>query len=245
MIDLHCHLLPGVDDGAPDLETALEMAQLLVRAGFSEVAASPHFGEGPGGDVAVERAAETRALLQGAIEKAGIPLGLLPNAEHYVSPALFERAAAGLLTPIGGRGRWLLVELPWERIAQPEVVLFRLQAKGWKLLLAHPERYGYMEPAALRGLVERGVRMQLEIGSFIGAFGDRAARRAEDLMARGHAHVLATDLHRPKQGEDWLAAGLAAVSRRYGAEALTRGTLTNPRALLADAALEDVEPLVS
>ena len=146
MIDLHCHLLPGVDDGVPDLEHALALAERLVAAGFTHVAPSPHFGGGPGGDVWPARASEVRSELQAAFDAHGIKLKLEPNAEHHVCPALFERLAEPhSMTAVGGRGRWLLTELPWEQLPQPETILFRLQAKGWKLLLAHPERYSYLE----------------------------------------------------------------------------------------------------
>ena len=74
MLDLHCHLLPGVDDGAPDIETSLTMARTLVAAGFSAVAPSPHYGEGPGGDVPIAVADSRRELVREALASAEIPL---------------------------------------------------------------------------------------------------------------------------------------------------------------------------
>lgn len=235
VLDLHCHLLPGVDDGAPDLATALAMGRALVDAGFTEVAVSPHYGEGPGGDVPIDRARVVRAEVQTALDAAQIPLQLLPNAEHHVSALLFERIAQGAVVPVGGQGRWLLTELPWAPMPQVETALFRLQVKGFQVLLAHPERYRYVELETLARLVERGVRLQLELGSFVQAYGRRAFRRASALMEQGLAHVLASDLHRAQDAAAYLRTSLAYVSSRYGEKALRRGVCDNPVALVSDA----------
>jgi protein-tyrosine phosphatase len=243
MLDLHCHILYGVDDGAPDLDTAVEMARCLADAGFRRVAASPHLGLGPGGDVRPGLARERREVLNARLRGEGIDVQILPNAEHHVTPELFERLKAGDVVPVGGAGRWLLVELPWQAIPDPETILFRVQLLGYRLLLAHPERYGYVDVGMVRRLVQRGVRMQLELGSFVGVYGGRAQARAEELMQQNLGHVLATDLHRPKQAEIWLAQALGVVRKRYGQAALERGTLGNPEAIVADAATDSVGAL--
>src|SRR6185369_11691535 len=95
MLDLHCHILPGVDDGAPDLPSALAIARAMVAVGYTHVAASPHTGGGPGGDVPPALNARTRALLTEALAEAAIPLQLVANAEHLVGPTLMERLPAG------------------------------------------------------------------------------------------------------------------------------------------------------
>ena len=229
VIDLHCHLLPGVDDGATDLPTALAMGELLVAAGFTHVASSPHSGEGPGGDVAPAAAEQARIALQEYFRQSGLPLTLLANAEHHVSPLLFDRIARGGVVPIGGSNNWLLVELPWQWMPNVDGVLFQLQLRGYHVLLAHPERYGFLDVKALRPLAERGVKLQLELGSFVGRYGSRAASRAQRLVQEGVAHVLATDLHRP---QTWLGDALAEVARCFGDDALQRACATNPQAIL-------------
>ncbi len=239
MIDLHCHLLPGLDDGAVSMESSVEMARQLVDAGVSTVAPSPHYGEGPGGDVPVEAATRVRELLQERLRREGLELELLPNAEHHISPALFERVDRGEVVPLGGRGRWLLVELPWSPVPNAEDILFRLQMKGYRLLLAHPERCGYLEPRSVERLVERGVKLQIELGSWVGVYGRRAQKRARRFGDRGLAHVVASDLHRP---EVWIGAGMRAFVKRYGQAGLARAMQTNPRGLLADVSPEEVLP---
>jgi protein-tyrosine phosphatase len=242
MLDLHCHILPAVDDGAVSLEAAVGMARVLVRCGYTAVAPSPHYGEGPGGDVTIERAVEARRALTERLAAEGVALDLLPNAEHHVTSDLLTRADAKRIVPIGGHGPWLLVELPWHKIPDPEGALFRLQAKGFRLLLAHPERYNYLELDVTERLVQRGVKLQLELGSFVEVYGDRALQRAKKLAERGLGHVLASDLHRPEDAEAWLASSLAAVDKRYGKPARLRACEQNPRAMVEGAALDAIVP---
>ena len=244
MIDLHCHILPGVDDGAPNLEVALAMARALVSVGFSAVAASPHIGTGPGGDVSPSIASGARAGLSIALEQCGVPLTLLPNGEHQLSTELFDRLGTSDVTSIGGRGRWLLTELPWGGLANLESVLFRVQTKGWRVLLAHPERFDFLSLDTLQRLCERGVRLQLDLGSFVGMFGDAARERAMELVEQGGAHVLATDMHRPDDGEAWLSSALKAVLKHFGREALVLGTETNPQRILEDVAPDSLPSIV-
>ena len=155
MLDLHCHILPEVDDGSHCMATSLQMAKLLVEAGFQGVAPSPHSGIGPGGDVSIARACAKRKELKERLAKEEISLELYPNAEHHVSPELFQKIALGEVVPIGGKGSWLLVELPWSYLSQVEHAMFRLQALGFKVLLAHPERYQYLETGMVERLVQR------------------------------------------------------------------------------------------
>jgi protein-tyrosine phosphatase len=241
MLDLHCHLLPGVDDGAADLGVALEMAQVLVEAGFVAVAPSPHMGAGPGGDVSPQLATERLGELRRELHAAAIDLELLANGEHYVSVELFERIAAGEVVTVGGQSRWLMVELPWGGLADVEGVLFRLQTRGYRLLLAHPERAAFVDLDTLARLVDRGVRIQVEIGSFVGGYGVVEEERAWTLLERRLVHVLATDLHGPEGASEWLPAALAEVAR-HSAEALQRATLDNPRRIVADAPANAIEP---
>ena len=242
MLDLHCHILPGVDDGAADLDAAVAMARCLSAAGYDAVAPSPHFGEGPGGDVSREQAAAGRVQLAERLAAEGIELQLLPNAEHHVTMELLARIDRGEVQPIGGDGKWLLVELPWQPLTDPEGVLFRIQSKGYRLLLAHPERYRYLELDVIERLVERDVKMQLEIGSFISLYGKQAHFRALAMTDRGLSHVLASDMHRPDDAAAWLSGGLRAVADRYGKRAVQVGAADNPRALAGGALAADVHP---
>ncbi|MEO1483017.1 MAG: CpsB/CapC family capsule biosynthesis tyrosine phosphatase [Myxococcota bacterium] len=241
MLDIHNHALPAVDDGARNIEEAMEIVRGLASCGFTAIASSPHHGGGSGGDVSQERADAARAELRERMALEELNLELLPNSEHCVTPELFERMADGTpVTPIGGASRWLLVELPWEGIPRIDEQLFRIQTKGYRIVLAHPERYQFMEPAAALSLVDRGIKLQLEIGSFVGVYGDRARKRAETLLES--AHVLASDVHRPEQCE-WVKESLKYLRREYGEALVDLGCEGNPRALVNDASGDAIRPL--
>jgi len=219
------------------------MAAALVDAGFTRVAASPHAGEGPGGDVSADAASLAREKLQQTLHQQGIGLELLANAEHHLSAAMLDRAARDEVVPIGGTGHWLLVELPWQQLADAPAALFRLQSAGYRLLLAHPERHSYLALDTVADLVDRGVRIQLELGSFLGQYGRQAANRAEMLVERSQAHVMATDLHTTKSAQQ-LPKMLARVASLFGSELLQQATQSNPEAILNDSEPYEVGALV-
>lgn len=240
MLDIHCHILPGVDDGSPDIESSVAMAEALYGAGFRQIAASPHYGEGSAGDVPIELATEKRKELQGALDDAGVEMKILPNAEHHLRPSLFDRMDSGAVVPIGGAGRWLLVEFPWQSIPKPEEILFRVQMKGYRVILAHPERYQYVEPPLVERLVSRGILLQLELGSFADLYGRRARKRALRYADGGMCHVLASDLHRPQGATQWLGDAMKVVRKRYGDHGMAQALDVNPNLLLQDADPGDV-----
>jgi protein-tyrosine phosphatase len=242
MLDIHCHILPGVDDGSPDLATSLEMARILVEAGFEGVAPSPHLGEGPGGNVGIQKAVEKRQFLQSQLIQNDIPLRLYANAEHHITPTLFSRIDTGDVVPLGEGGRWLLVELPWKSVPRVEDIFFRLALKGYFLILAHPERYSYLDVDTVGRLVDRGIKMQLELGSFVNLYGRRAKQNAEKILSKHWGHVLATDMHHAKDTRAWLAKSLKLLRKRYGQKLLDEGVRDNPMALLKCAQPHTVEP---
>ena len=243
MLDIHCHILPGVDDGSPNMEVSLEMAEILYKAGIRKIAASPHYGEGSAGDVPIEVATERRQELNHALVEAGIDIEILPNAEHHLRPSLFDRIDAGAVVPIGGKGKWLLVELPWQPIPNPEEIIFRIQMKGYRVILAHPERYKYIEPPMVERFVDRGILMQVELGSFADLYGRRARKRAIRYADKGQCHVLASDLHFPRDAEKWIAKSAKYVRKRYGDDGFMRMFSENPPLLTNNADHCDVVPL--
>jgi protein-tyrosine phosphatase len=231
VIDLHCHLLPGVDDGPPDLDTALELARLQVAAGVETVAVTPHVSP----DVPTEPDAIEHGVaeLTGALTAAGIPLTIATGAEIDVRCALELQDEELRRLALGG-GPWLLVEAPLGRVSVPlELVVGRLLDHGHAVLLAHPERSPAIQrdPALLRRLVGAGVLTQLTATSFTGRFGGPVQRFAERLLDEGLVHSVASDAHDPRRRtpgmrEPLLEAGL-------GEEAVRLLTETVPAAVLA------------
>ncbi|MCK8502840.1 tyrosine-protein phosphatase [Myxococcus fulvus] len=235
-VDLHCHLLPGVDDGARSLEDALEMARALVDLGFSTVAPSPHARpEYAPVDVVEARLAELTA----ALARERIPLTLGRNAENVLDDA-FLRALGTPAARMLGAGKVTLVELPYTAPvpALPDI-LFRIRTKGVVPLIAHPERCVEFERKGRAAeAVRTGARLQLDVGALIGRYGPTAKKLARAFLDEGLYAVAATDLHGPVGARDWLGRSLAELVGRVGEQTAVRLLRDNPSRLLAGESLE-------
>lgn len=234
---MHSHLLPGIDDGAPDLAHALELAQAAADQGTRVLAATPHlrgdFPEVHPGELAA-RCDEVRA----AIGDAGIELEVVQGGEAGVIWAMSASDEDLRAGSYGGRGTDLLVESPYNALdGNFEGMLFSLQDRGYRLLLAHPENNPTFQksPERLHALVERGVLLQITARSLIRPDRRRGPRPlAESLVREGSAHVLASDAHSGHQlRPPALAAGAAAAAELVG-EARARWMVEGaPAAVLA------------
>ncbi|WP_163780811.1 tyrosine-protein phosphatase [Myxococcus vastator] len=235
-VDLHCHLLPGVDDGARTLEDALEMARALVDLGFSTVAPSPHARPEY---APVEVVDARRAELAEALARERIPLTLGRNAENVLDDAFLR----GLTTPQArklGPGRYVLVELPYTAPvpALPDI-LFRIRTKGVVPLLAHPERcLEFERKGRAAEAVRAGALLQLDVGALIGRYGGTAKKLSRAFLDDGLYAVGATDLHGPVGARDWVGRSLAELRSRAGDAAFARLMRDNPASLLAGESLE-------
>jgi protein-tyrosine phosphatase len=236
MIDLHTHVLPGVDDGAPDLEAAVRLATEAAASGVTTLAATPHLRADHPAVVPRElagRVEELRAAL------GDLPLEIVAGAEVDLHRALEADGEELRLASYGQQGRDLLVETPYGTLPPAfEDLLFRIAAQGYRVLLAHPERNRdfQREPRRLAALAKRGTLLQVTAASLAsGGRGSSTRRLAHALVAEGVAHVIASDDH----GGGWRAAladGVAAAERTAPARA--RWMVTEaPAAILAGAPL--------
>jgi protein-tyrosine phosphatase len=247
LIDLHSHLLPGIDDGAPDLAHALELARAAAEQGTRVLAATPHLrGDFP--DVHPDELAARCDEVRAAIRDAGIELEVAQGGEAGVIWALNapdEDLRAG---SYGGRGTDLLVETPYRALDDNfEGSLFSLQDRGYRLLLAHPENNPTFQraPERLHALSARGVLLQVTARSLIRPDDRRRGPRplAEALVREGHAHVLASDAHSGLQlRPPALGAGVRAAAALVG-EARARWMVEGaPAAILAGEPLPEAPP---
>jgi protein-tyrosine phosphatase len=195
VIDLHCHILPGVDDGPATLEGALDMARAHVAAGVRTVAATPHVSwDMP---TSSERVARDVPALQRELRAAGIDLEVTTGGELAVS-RVGDLADDELRALALGGGPWLLVEPPLASSSLAfEAILHTLQGRGHRVLLAHPERCPAFqrEPERLRALVDAGMLCSITAGSLIGHFGSTVERFAHRLVRDGLVHNVASDAH--------------------------------------------------
>jgi protein-tyrosine phosphatase len=235
VIDLHAHILPGVDDGPASLEESVELARAAVDAGTRVLAATSHVSHMFATDPRVfpERRAEVRE----ALREAGVPLEVVRGGELAPSRAadLDDEALRELSL---GCGPYLLFECPFSPHAEDlEPLIYDLQHRGWRILLAHPERSGafHRDPGRLARLVADGALVQVTAGSLTGQFGRTARRFSVEALREELVHVLASDAHDAIDRPPGLTAGLVAAKRdvpgiRALGEWLTEGV---PAAILA------------
>jgi protein-tyrosine phosphatase len=224
VIDLHCHVLPGIDDGPPTIDGSLELARLAAAAGTHVLVATPHVSWRYRNDAATiaELVAELneRLAAEEVLTSAGEILEIRGGAEIALtlSAELGEAQLEGL--GLGG-GPWLLVEPPFTPVAPNlDAMLLELQRDGHRIVLAHPERCPAFQrdPPMLRRLVQAGMLTSITAGSLGGRFGKEARRMALALAQEGLLHNVASDAHdsvnrTPEIAAELAAAGLAPLAQ--------------------------------
>lgn len=196
MIDLHSHILPGVDDGVASLDEATLLARVAADNDIATIVATPH--RSPWAYTAARSDAERRLdAVRGACRSAGIEITLVLGSEAYIAPDLAEQVQRGLALTINA-GRYLLVEWPIDQYPRySEEAVFRLQLQGIIPIIAHAERYRFVQDdlARLVGYVARGALVQVTAASLLGQAGAAAQKAAETLLTRGLAQIIASDSH--------------------------------------------------
>jgi protein-tyrosine phosphatase len=235
-VDLHLHLLPGVDDGPPDEAASLEHAERLAREGVHEATVTPHVGH-PDFPLDVHTIPARTRSLQTAIDAAGIALRLHPGGEVYPTAATaLSRNELEVIAHGPAGARWVLLEVPFAGVDAAYVEACRhVRRLGFAPLIAHPERAAGFLP---RGLVRLGAVLadgavlQVNVCSLLGRHGDEARGAGARLVRDGLAYVLASDGH-GRARRHTLAAG-TELAVAAGASPLRARQLTkaNPRFLL-------------
>lgn len=234
MLDLHSHVLPGLDDGAPNLEEALALCRLAWQDGVRLMAATPHWylSRDPLSKEDIDRAVER---LRGELAAVDLPLELVSGAEVALDPRLPQAARAGVLPTLGG-GPYLLLECPLHTSPRllPELV-YSLRLAGLRPVLAHAERTwaGTEHWEWLAGLREQGCLVQITAASLTGKLGSAPQKTAEVLLERGLVNLLASDAHSVSWRPPGLAQAAAVAERLAGAGAAEVLTRLAPQAVLA------------
>lgn len=233
MIDLHSHLLPGIDDGSPSLDVSVDMLEVYASHGFRTVATTPHLS----GDLdAGYRAAVEAAFRQVEPLARQRGISLVRGFEIRLSAGVPEQLRRG--EPITYEGtKVALVDLAFTGWPlHTETTLFGIQAAGMRVVLAHPERYPTIQDDldTAEDLVSRGVILQVTIGSLSGAFGRGAKKTAEELLARGLVHLVATDAHSAGHRMAAMPVGMQRLRELLGDEQVHTVTTEAPAALLND-----------
>lgn len=233
MIDLHHHLLPGIDDGAEDLAMALEMARMAAADGIHTVACTPHIYPGLYENTG-EGIRAAIAAFQAELNAAGIPLKLVEGADVHLAPDLIEGIRTGAVPTLAG-SRYLLLEPP-HHVAPPNFgqEVFNFMAAGYIPVITHPERLTWVEqhfPTFVE-LSRRGAWMQITGGALTGRYGRRAQHWGERFVSEGHCMILATDAHHPRRRPPLLAEAREAAAKLVGAGEAAHMVTTRPRGIL-------------
>ncbi|HYN77845.1 MAG TPA: CpsB/CapC family capsule biosynthesis tyrosine phosphatase [Lamprocystis sp. (in: g-proteobacteria)] len=233
MIDLHSHLLPGIDDGAPDLATALAMARIAVADGIQVMACTPHIYPGLY-ENAGPAIREAVAALQEQLDQADIVLRLTHGADTHIAPDLIAGLRSGRVPSLHD-SRYFLLEPP-HHVAPPrlEETVFNLMAAGYVPVITHPERLSWIADRyqVFVELARKGVWMQVTAGSLTGRFGATAKYWGERLLDEGLVHILATDAHDVTRRSPLLAEGRRAAERWVGAAEAEHLVIARPRGIL-------------
>ena len=245
MIDLHCHMLPAIDDGAVDLETSLAMARMAVDDGVTVTACTPHIMPG----VYENRGPDIRAAidrLQQALDENGIPLKLVTGADVHIAPDLVQGLKNGRILSLND-SRYFLFEPP-HHIAPPrlEQLAFDVMSAGYMPLITHPERLTWIESHydVIKQMAHGGAWVQITAGAVTGRFGRRPKYWSERMLDEGLVHILATDAHNLRNRCPNLSHARQLVAERLGEQAATDMVLTRPRGVLDNVVPSSLPPAV-
>ncbi len=244
MIDLHSHILPGIDDGSPDMETSLEMARIAIADGVKTMACTPHVTPGVyNNDADIIEPAVSEFRL--ALERRNLSLELVTGADVHVSPNMNEHLVSGQWPRLAGT-QYFLFEPP-HHVMPPHLMRIAdsLLEDGLVPILTHPERLSWIESHydVVVGLRKIGVLLQLTAGSVTGGFGSRAKYWSDRMLSEGLVDLLATDTHDTKARPPVLSKARDYVAARYGEQLASGLVLHNPQAILTGESVTDFAPM--
>ena len=235
MIDLHTHILPGIDDGVKTEDDAVEFARTAIADGTRILVATPHCRDGFYVNEREGVLAAVRAL-RGRLRRENLDLDLRPGAEVHICPDLVERVGDGRAPTLDDNGKTILFELSMSQYpVDLENLVFQLKLAGLEVLFAHPERIRYFQDDGKRyeAVIRLGAYGQITTGSVLGRFGSAVSDFSEELLRKGLVHVLASDAHNVRGRAPKLSEALATIVPLVG-ETRGRSMVQEvPAALLA------------
>ncbi|GAB6179476.1 exopolysaccharide biosynthesis protein [Desulfotomaculum defluvii] len=246
MIDIHCHVLPGLDDGPQALEVSLQMTEMAVKEGITEIVATPHcipevfFNEGK---AVLSKTREFQEIL----DAKGIPLRILPGMEVHLTLDVPARLSSGSALTVCDFKKHMLLELPLNSVpAYAGQVIFEIMLKGIKPIIAHPERNKEIaeNPRVLHELIEKGCLVQITAGSLTGRFGSTIQELTQEFLSLGWVDFIASDAHDTIRRPFQMKEAWARAKELVGEERANQLVIGNPTKLINGEAINkaDIEP---
>ena len=220
LIDLHCHILPGVDDGAKDETMALKMAQAAVDQGISHILLTPHHMDSHYVNHRLAVIEKTAAFQQSLVDHE-IPLKVFPSQEVHLTGDLMDAVWGDDVLFMDAGNRYLLLELPHNEVPEyTENMIFELTSRGITPVLAHPERnLGFQkDPDKLYDFVEMGCLTQLTSSSYLGVFGKKVQELTEKIIKANLGFVFASDAHNFEGRRFMMREAFAKLTEQEGSE---------------------------
>lgn len=237
MIDIHAHVLPGLDDGSKDMQETMEMLRIAAKSGVTDMIATPHCN--------IQRTydnyynyhyVQTFRKVEKAIYEAEIPIRLYPGAEVFVTSDLPDLMADGKILTLNG-GHYVLLEFAFDdTLEYANDMLKQICDLGVRPIIAHPERYLFVQQRSHTAFewFERGYVLQCNKGSFTGRFGEHCALLAYELLEHNLVSVIASDAHGPYHRTPVLTDAYEELLNNFDAASLNILFEENPRRILHD-----------
>lgn len=217
-IDLHCHWVPGIDDGVSTVDEGVALLRGLADAGFERVVATPHMRPGMFDNTRADLIAAFE-VAETAVHSEGLRLHLDLACEHFFDDIVFDRIMSGQGVPYPG-DRAVLVEIAPDHLpARFTDRLFDLRRKGFRPVLAHPERYrvAWKSLEVMEDLVDRGTVLLMDVGALDGKYGRAPKKAAERMLEAGLYYAVCSDAHRPSDVDE-VRRGMARLRKLVGLE---------------------------
>ena len=244
MIDIHCHILPGIDDGAKTEEDSIEMAKSAYTQGIDTIIATPHYGNGKFDN---ERNSIIRnvAILNELLVKEDIPLTILAGQETRINGDMIEAIKRGIIQPLHDT-KYLFVEFPSDSVPRyTQQLLFDIQVAGYTPIIVHPERNRELiqNPRKLYEIVRKGALTQITAASLIGKFGKNIQKFTNQLVEANLTHFIASDAHNTTTRGFCLKEAYRYMKDHYGSDYFYT-FLENSQLLVDNSTVNKMEPMM-
>jgi protein-tyrosine phosphatase len=220
LIDIHTHILPGVDDGPDTMDEAVKIVEKAAGDGVRCIVATPHMLEAPSVR-RIENITSQARILEREISSRNLDMTIKVSAEFFISPDLPDYMKTCGQLAIPGEKSYVLVELPMYQVPEyTDTVIFQLGLDKYTPIIAHPERNMEIQqdPQILDAFIQRGALAQLNAGSLTGQYGRRAKKAAQKLLRQNLIHMMGSDIHSCPDGPYPLVKGLKAAAKIVGRE---------------------------